>query len=56
MKKLFESKTIWVAIIQGALGVILVLQTEYPLLGEIAVAKSMLDVALRLLTYTEIKL
>ena len=50
IKNLFKSKTFWLAATQGVLGVLVVVSTEVPELGWIAVAKSILDVALRLAT------
>lgn len=49
-KSILESKTFWLAVIQGVVGVLAVLITQYPTLGYIAIAKSIADVVLRLLT------
>lgn len=49
-KNLFKSRTFWVAVVQGVLGVLVVVMTEVPEFGGLVVAKSVLDVALRLVT------
>lgn len=50
------SKTLWVAVIQGAIGVIVVLSDMYPTAGWVIVAKSIVDIALRLITTQPVKL
>jgi uncharacterized membrane protein len=50
MKSLFESKTFWLAILQGTIGVVVAIQGIHPQLGQLILAKSLLDVALRILT------
>jgi hypothetical protein len=45
-----QSKTFWLAIVQGAVGVVGVLATQYPEAGWALMAKSVLDVVLRKLT------
>jgi len=50
MKHLVQSKVFWVAVLQGIFGIILVLETEVPELGWVAIAKSVLDVGLRFVT------
>lgn len=50
MKNWWQSKTIWLAAIQLAVGFTLVFQTQYPELGWIVTLKSLLDVLLRFLT------
>jgi hypothetical protein len=57
-KKLLQSKTFWVAVIQAVIGIVVVFTSTYPELqavGSIAVAKSILDVILRVLTQYPIK-
>lgn len=49
-KSIWESKTIYVALAQGLLGVLTVISTEHPGLGWALVSKSFLDVLLRVLT------
>ena len=50
MKGLVQSRTFWLAIIQGVAGVIVILETELPGVGWVAIVKSVLDVLLRLAT------
>lgn len=47
MKSIFQSKVFWVAVGQAVIGAIAVFQTSYPALGWLAIAKSVIDVALR---------
>lgn len=54
MKKFYHSKTIWVAILTGAIGIVVALETQFPAIGWIVVAKAVLDVFLRLISTTEI--
>jgi hypothetical protein len=52
-KKWFESKTIWMAVIQGAVGVFAAVVTANPALatvGWVLLAKSVLDILLRMVT------
>ena len=49
-KSWFQSKTIWLAAIQLAVGFALVFQSQYPELGWIVTVKSLLDVVLRFLS------
>lgn len=49
-KQLWKSKTLWVAILQGALGIVMVLQTEMPEVGGLLLLKAALDMILRALT------
>ena len=49
-KQLWQSRTLWVAILQGALGIVMVLQLERPELGGLLLLKSALDMLLRALT------
>lgn len=50
MKSIFQSRTFWVAVIQAVIGVVGVFATAYPALGGMLVAKSFLDIVLRLAT------
>ena len=53
MKKIFQSKTVWLAIAQAVAGIFTVILTENPelnTLGWVGVVKSIIDVALRLIT------
>jgi hypothetical protein len=50
MKKIWKSKVFWLAILQGISGTLLVIYTEYPQLGWIAIAKSCVDIWLRVIT------
>lgn len=57
-KDWYKSKTLWLATLQGISGIVTVLVSENPQLdavGGVAVLKSVLDVALRLITVKEIK-
>lgn len=52
-KNWYQSKTIWLAVLQGVIGVIVAVTTEYPELatvGWLVLVKSGLDVAIRLMT------
>ena len=49
-KKWYTSKTLWIAVIQGLAGVVAIVATDYPQLGSIAIAKSILDLLLRMVT------
>ncbi len=50
MKSIFQSKVFWIAVGQAIVGIITVFATAYPALGFLVVAKSMLDIILRLYT------
>lgn len=49
-KALIETKTFWIAVLQAAIGAIVVFSTAYPEAGMLVIAKSVLDVALRIYT------
>ena len=49
-KTIWQSRTLWLAVIQGIAGVIVILETELPGVGWVAIVKSVLDVLLRLAT------
>lgn len=50
MKIWYKSKVVWLAIIQAIIGVVVVLGTQYPEIGYVAIGKSVLDILLRLIT------
>ena len=50
IKSIFCSKTFWVAVIQGVVGILTVVGTQVPDIGWILIAKSVLDVLLRAIT------
>lgn len=50
MKSIFQSRTFWLAVVQAAIGAVVVFGTQYPGIGELAIAKSALDILLRYLT------
>lgn len=50
MKSIFSSKVFWVATAQAVIGVIAVFASAYPTIGGLLVAKSIVDVILRLIT------
>ena len=54
MKSLLQSKTFWVAVLQAVAGIVAVFYSSYPAVGELLVAKSALDVILRVVTSTAI--
>lgn len=54
-KKWYESKTIWVAIITGAMGITVAVQTSFPAVGWVITLKALLDLALRFATTEPIK-
>jgi len=52
-KSIFKSRTFWLACLQAAIGIVVIVTTQYPELqtvGEIAILKSVLDMVLRLVT------
>ena len=51
-KSIFTSKTVWLAVLQGALGVVLIIQAQYPEAGQMLILKSLLDIGIRGLTTT----
>jgi len=55
-KSIFASKTFWLAVIQGAIGVVVAFSTAYPDVGYLIIAKSLLDVGLRAVTDTSVTL
>ncbi len=55
MKSIFSSRTFWLAVGQAVVGVIAVFASAYPALGFLVVAKSVLDIVLRMYTTTPIQ-
>lgn len=49
-KALVHSKVFWLAVLQALIGVVVVFSTAYPDVGFLVVAKSALDIILRLYT------
>jgi len=50
MKSLIESKTFWVAVVQAVAGVVVASLIQLDLLAYVAVAKSLLDIILRIIS------
>lgn len=55
MKALIHSKVFWLAVLQALVGVVVVFATAYPDVGFLVLAKSGLDILLRIYTTTEVK-
>lgn len=55
MKNLFQSRTIWLAVAQAVVSVLMVVFTEADMAGALLILKSVADIALRLDTNTVIK-
>lgn len=49
-KPWYESKVIWLAVLQMIAGIVVVLITKYPAVGWITVAKSIIDIMIRFAT------
>ena len=54
-KKWYQSKTILVAVLMGASGVVVAFETQFPALGWLMLVKAMIDVFLRMATTETIK-
>ena len=54
MKKIFESRTFWVAVAQAVASILLVIFTELDMVAAAMFLKSLVDILLRLDTKTEI--
>jgi len=57
MKSIFKSKTFYLAIAQMVLGMIVIIEANYPevrTLGGVAIAKSFIDILLRYLSTQEV--
>ena len=50
MKSLFQSRTFWLAVLQAVAGIVVVFSTAYPTVGGLLVAKSIVDIILRVVT------
>lgn len=50
MKSWYKSKTIWIAVIQGILGVIVAVGQTFPEAGYFLIVKTFLDIVLRTVT------
>ncbi len=55
MKSLFKSRTFWLAFAQAVAGAVVAFQYAYPEVGALLVAKSLVDIVLRIITTTEVK-
>ena len=55
MKPWYKSKTIWIAILQGIVGIAVAVATEYQGLGYLMVVKSIVDVIVRYMTTESIR-
>lgn len=49
-KPWYYSRTLWLAIVQGIAGIVMVVATQYPTMGDILILKSIVDMILRVLT------
>lgn len=49
-KSLIASRTFWIAVVQAAIAVVIVFDTQYPNIGILLMAKSVLDIVLRVIT------
>lgn len=56
MKSLFASKVFWVAVAQSVVGAIAIFASAYPEVGGLLVAKSVVDVFLRIVTVEPIRM
>lgn len=56
MKSILKSKTFWIAVIQAVIGITVVVLTELDMVGYVAIAKSIGDIILRLVTSTQVRL
>lgn len=50
MKSLLHSRTFWLAVLQGVIAIVVVFNTTYPQWGWLLMAKSVLDIVLRMVT------
>ena len=55
IKPIFKSRTLWVAVAQGVVGILAVVLTEYPELGGVVIVKSIIDFGLRYITKQPVK-
>lgn len=56
MKSIFYSRTFWVAVAQAVIGVWAVLESSLPNVGWVVVGKSVLDITLRFISTTPVKM
>ncbi len=56
MKNLFYSRTFWLAVVQGVMGILVVVETQYGSIGWLAIVKSAVDIFLRMDTSAPVKL
>jgi hypothetical protein len=56
MKSIFYSRTFWVAVAQSVIGVWAVLESSMPNVGWVVVGKSVLDIILRFISTTPVKM
>lgn len=54
-KKWYASKTLWVAILTGIIGVLVALETQYPAVGWIITGKAVIDFLLRMVTTSSLE-
>ena len=55
-KIIFTSKTFWLAVLQGILGVLVVIGTQVPELGWVTILKSIIDIGLRMMTTEPVRI
>lgn len=55
MKNWFQSRTIWIAILQFVVGGLVAISGEYELPGVVLMGKSLLDIVIRYLTVGPVK-
>ena len=54
-KKWYLSRTVWLAVLQGIAGILSIVAFENPEIGEVLMAKSVIDILLRFATSYSIK-
>lgn len=55
MKSLYKSKTFWLAVGQALIAAVTIFSTTYPEVGGFLLAKSVIDIGLRMMTADPIK-
>lgn len=55
MKNIYKSKTVWLGVITFVAGGFMALESSYPAIGGVVMAKAVLDVVLRYITTEPIK-
>jgi hypothetical protein len=53
-KPIWASKTLWLAVLQGVAGVVVVLQSSMPEVGGLVILKSAIDIMFRVVTTTKV--